>query len=159
LRSTGALTHRAAEAALCQSPADCERGCNEGRGADCRQVGLSYFQGYGVARSLERAVHFLRAACDRGDAPGCTALGAVLIEGGAAATASPAEVRAIFTKACDGGDAMGCNNLANLYADAPGADRDPARARALYQKACDRGSGMGCSTLAKAYLSGDGVPQ
>src|SRR5262245_29709644 len=94
VRTTGALTHRASDAGLCQSHADCESGCNAGRGADCRQAGLAYFQGYGVARSPERAVHFLRAACDRGDAPGCTALGAVLMEGGAGAAASPAEVRA-----------------------------------------------------------------
>jgi TPR repeat protein len=145
------------EAAPCASAAACEDGCAKGRAADCRQAGLAHHQGVGVERSLARAHRFLRAACDAGDAPGCTALGALVMESGAAIGVAASEAPAILAKACDGGDAMGCNNLASLYAD-QGPLRDPARARALYEKACDRGSGMACSQIAKAFQAGDGVP-
>jgi uncharacterized protein len=146
-----------ANAVPCQDAPACEQGCAKGRAADCRQAGLIYHQGVGVERSAVRAHELLRAACDAGDPPGCTALGALLVEGTAAAASPPSEVRAIFNKACDGGDAMGCNNLANLYDSEP--DRDPPRAWALYMKACERGSGMGCSTVAKAFDAGDRVPR
>jgi TPR repeat protein len=154
VRAIRALPRLGASPEGCDSAIACERGCAEGRPADCRRAGLFHLQGLGVARSPERARGFLRSACDGGDASGCTALGAVLLEGGGPADA--AEVRAAFQKGCEAGDAMGCNNLANLYDEGP--DRDPGRARALYQKACDQGSGMACSTLAKALQAGsDGI--
>jgi TPR repeat protein len=143
--------------AACATPSDCEAGCAKGRGPDCRQAGLMHLQGFGVEPSPARAHPLLRAACDAGDAPGCTALGALLVEAGGALAVAPSEALAIFAKACDGGDAMGCNNLANLY-DEAGPQQDRPRARALYEKACNRGSGMACSTLAKRFQAGDGVP-
>jgi TPR repeat protein len=157
LIATGIIGRHLADATPCADAPACEQGCAKGRAADCTQAGLMYMQGAGVERSAPRAHDLLRTACASGDAPGCTALGALLVESGAGAATQPAEVRAIFGKACDGGDAMGCNNLANLYDSAP--DRDPPRAWALFLKACERGSGMACSTVAKAYQAGDRVPR
>src|SRR6266496_2525988 len=156
LVATG-IVGRTAASAPCQEARACEQGCANGRAADCRQGGLMHLQGIGVERSPERARARLRKACDAGDAPGCTGLGASLVEGGPTTAIPASEVRAIFGKACDGGDAMGCNNLANLYDTEP--DRDTARAWALYMKACERGSGMACSTVAKAFDAGKRVPR
>jgi TPR repeat protein len=156
LVATG-IVGRTTASAPCQDAAACEQGCAKGRAADCRDAGLMHLQGIGVERSPERARDLLRKACDAGDAPGCTGLGALLLEGGATTARPAAEVRAIFGKACDGGDAMGCNNLANLYDSGP--DRDTARAWALYMNACEHGSGMACSTVAKAFDAGKRVPR
>jgi len=136
----------------CANVLDCEKSCASGRGEDCLVVGMAHLQGLGAQRSPDRAVTFLRRACELGAVSGCTALGSVLLDRG---PGDRAEARAALDKACDAGDAMGCNNLAALHAHGP--DRDQARALLLYEKACTRGSGMGCSSLAKAALEGDGV--
>jgi TPR repeat protein len=157
LVATGVIGRHLADTTPCDDPAACEQGCAKGRAADCTQAGLMHMQGAGVERSPARANDLLRSACASGDAPGCTALGALLLESSAGAAVPSPEVRAIFGKACDGGDAMGCNNLANLYDSEP--DRDPPRAWGLFLKACERGSGMACSTVAKGYQAGDRVPR
>src|SRR5205823_2552874 len=76
------IVGRTGASALCQEARACEQGCANGRAADCRQAGLIHLQGIGVERSPERARALLRKACDAGDAPGCTGLGASLMEGG-----------------------------------------------------------------------------
>jgi TPR repeat protein len=136
----------------CANVPDCETSCAGGRGEDCLAVGMAHLDGLGTQRSPDRAVTFLRRACELGAVSGCTALGAVLLERG---PGDRAEARVALGKACDAGDAMGCNNLAALHAQGP--DRDQARALVLYEKACTRGSGMACSSMAKAVLDGDGV--
>jgi TPR repeat protein len=157
IRGYGPAKQSSVEGASCATVSVCEERCAKGRASDCLQGGLMHLQGLGTERSPARAYRLLRAACDGGDAAGCTALGALLVESSGAVGVPPSEARAIFAKACDGGDAMGCNNLANLYDD-DGPARDPARARELYEKACELGSGMACSSLAKALQAGDGVP-
>src|SRR5437764_10163676 len=105
------IVGRTTASAPCQDAPACEQGCAKGRAVDCREAGLMHLQGIGIERSPDRARDLLRKACDAGDAPGCTGLGALLLEGGATTAAPASEVRTIFGNACDGGIAGGADCL------------------------------------------------
>jgi TPR repeat protein len=108
---------------------------------------MLYVRGDRVARSLDRALTFLRSACKASDAAGCTALGDTLKE--AQGAAAQAEVLVSWQAACAEHDALGCHRLAGLYDDGAGVPADPKRAEVLYEDACDRGAGLACNVLGK----------
>jgi TPR repeat protein len=97
------------------------------------------------------------AACQRGDAPACTALGLVHL---LALEASPntAYAARFFDQACAQGDGAGCNDAGVLHLKAMGFPLDVERAETLFQLACEHGSVEGCVNLSTARPWGDRAP-
>jgi hypothetical protein len=54
---------------------------------------------------------------------------------------------------CAAGSAGSCNNLANVYLNGTGVEKDSVRAASLFKQACDGNSAVGCSNLGHMYLS------
>ena len=59
--------------------------------------------------------------------------------------------------ACDGGRANGCANLAGMYQDGTGVEKDQAQAAILNRKACDGEASTACASLGLQYDNGEGV--
>jgi TPR repeat protein/Zn-dependent protease with chaperone function len=64
---------------------------------------------------------------------------------------------ASYKKAADQGNAGAQNNLAVLYAEGKGVDKDPVRAFELFRKSAEQGDTQAQSNLGSVYLNGVGV--
>ncbi len=106
----------------------------------------------------QTAARFWRAACDRGNARGCSNLG-VLYAQGLGVAQDAVQAAALYRQGCDGGNAPGCTGLGVLYAQGLGVAQDAVQAAALYRQGCDGGDARGCTNLGVLYEQGLGVAQ
>jgi hypothetical protein len=144
------------------------KGCETGKAADCRQLGLAHLNGQGVRKSMADARTYLRKACDGGNAAGCSYLGS-LYEAGQGAPRDDAGAASLYEKGCNGGDAFGCMRFGFMVAandgSAAGVFAFMASAAALAKQACDAGQLVagpggdlsGCAMLGNLYENGWGV--
>lgn len=65
----------------------------------------------------------------------------------------------LWDAACKAGNGTGCFELAVMYRDGEGVERNLGRMRQLYEVACTAQDGRGCFNLANAYGKGEGVTQ
>lgn len=98
------------------------------------------------------------AACGRGDAASCDALG-VLYSRGKSVEQSDYGAASYHWHACNLGYVYGCTKLAHLYRAGRGVEPDLAKAQALYTQGCDGGDARACIELAGMYAGGKGVPK
>jgi TPR repeat protein len=63
------------------SVAQLERGCQQGKAADCGSLGFRLLFGDGVSPDASRAAGLFKKACDAGDANACHDLGTSLPRG------------------------------------------------------------------------------
>jgi TPR repeat protein len=132
------------------------RACEGGNMAACRDLGIMYVTGKGVAEDDAHAVSLYRKACDGGNPFGCGNLG-FMYENGLGAGKDEAQASGLYRKACDGGVALGCGSLALMYEKGNGVSVDLAQAVNFYRKACDGGFAPGCAGLGSMFENGKGV--
>ena len=123
-----------------------QRGCDQGHGAACNNLGLAYQSGQGVVEDLEQARTAFQRACSDGFAEGCSNEG-VLHEQGLGVPVNLGDAQRLYFQACQRGSALGCSNLGALYARGRGVEVDPGEAARFFAEACMRGSGIGCANL------------
>jgi hypothetical protein len=102
------------------------------------------------------AVPVMTAACDGGNAAGCSALG-LMYQNSQGVARDDFKAASYYRKACDGGNAKGCTNLGWFTESGRGTDKDPVKAVSLYRKGCDGKDAYGCELLGIMYLNGRGV--
>jgi hypothetical protein len=102
------------------------------------------------------AVPLMTAACDGGDAAGCSALG-LMYQNSRGVIQDDFKAASYYRKACDGGIANGCTNLGWMTESGRGTDKDIAKAVSLYRQGCDAKDAYGCELLGVMYLNGTGV--
>jgi len=73
----------------------------------CRNLGVMYDNGRGVAKDEKRAVGLFQMACDGGEMRGCTYLGNIYYDREGVAKDEKRAVD-LYQKACNGGDEAGC---------------------------------------------------
>lgn len=95
-----------------------------------------------------------RIACDGGDAPACTALGAAYLTGDGVPV-DRFRASQLFRKGCDGDHAHGCMFLAEAHRKGEGAGADQGLAADLYTKACELGDGLACRSVGDLYILGN----
>ena len=130
--------------------------CVKGDAEACRNLGVLYAEGTGVARDPVRALALYGQACDRGNAAACNNLGLVLLQGHGVQP-DPVAARRWFGKACDEKSLLGCRNLGLTLVRGEGGDKDPAAALAVFQKTCDDGLVLACTNAAQVHAAGEGV--
>jgi len=130
--------------------------CTNNSWEACKDLGILYRDGNGVARDDARAVAFFSKACEADPPKGCNSLGAMYASGNGV-TKDDARAASFYSAACDAEDAMGCSNLGNIYASGRGVAKDDTRAAAFYAKACNGGNAVACSNLGASYRYGRGV--
>ena len=102
------------------------------------------------------AVPLMTAACDKGNADGCSALG-LMYQNSEGVARDDFKAASLYRKACDGGNARGCTNLGWMTESGRGTDKDQVKAVSLYRKGCDAKDAYGCDLLGVMYLNGTGV--
>jgi serine/threonine protein kinase len=70
-----------------------------------------------------------------------------------------AEAAPLFAQTCDAGRARGCADLAYLYDQGKGVEKDDSRAAVLATKACNASDAYGCLAIGELYEEGQGVTQ
>jgi TPR repeat protein len=84
-----------------------ERACNEGKGADCRRLGVMVYYGDGTRKDVEWAAALFQKACEGNDAMGCGNLGR-LYETGDGVTKDLDRAKNLYRQTCDRGEHRGC---------------------------------------------------
>lgn len=104
------------------------------------------------------------AACEKGNARGCTAAAGAVDQERRGTPEQRAQVPALFDKACEGGDPQGCHSLAYAYSGGWGVPKDPARSAKLFEKAfaefgsrCEAGRAEACDYVAHMTSNGWGT--
>jgi len=118
------------------SDADLERGCADGRAADCLERGTRL-------QDQTRHEETQNPGFGRSD----SARSETVIQGYRRA-------EDWFAKGCTGGLMPACYTLARSYDDRRGTDRDPLAAAPLFRKACDAGEALSCYSLGQVYEAG-----
>ena len=126
-----------------------EKACDGGEMRGCRRAAAR-----AERTDVRKAAKLYANACDKGDMPSCTGLGA-LHELGVGVSRDRARAVTLYDKACQEGDALGCAYHAFMLGAGRGVKQDEAKAGELVKSAviglgtaCDRGEAKECVALA-----------
>jgi len=97
------------------------------------------------------------AACASAKMSACTTLGWMLEKGTKVLPGDPARAAMLYRAACFSGEQLACNNLAILFLEGRGVDKDEAQAPPLLRMACSGGHVRACANLGTLYRDGVGV--
>jgi TPR repeat protein len=98
-----------------------KQGCDAGDPTSCRQIGIAYLEGKGLAKSPGAAAVWLERACMPDDPVACRVLGLMKLRG----TGVPRDVergKQMLMRACDAKDDEACRTV---RADAEGIYEPP----------------------------------
>jgi TPR repeat protein len=95
-------------------------------------------------------------ACDAGDAPSCTQLGTMLLDG-KGVEQNDAEAVTRFEQACDGGDPRGCLAAGHALSRGEGVARDDEHATKMFDQGCQKQHVGSCTEYAVSLWRGRGV--
>lgn len=132
-----------------------ESKCSQNDLKACIELGKTYFE----KQNYEKAIKFVKKACDGGDVDGCYGLGLLYNEGVGTIKQDYVKAKEYFVKACDGGENKGCLKLGLLYYNKQGTKQDYIKAREYFVKACDGGNNDSCFNLGGLYYNGQSVRQ
>jgi TPR repeat protein len=108
------------------------------------------------AGKFAEALPFLRSACERRNATGCSNLG-FMYGSGKGVAEDDAQAVNFYRMGCDGGDPQGCSLLGGMYATGTGVEPDFVQAVSFLRKGCEGGDMVGCKNLGVMYKAGSGV--
>jgi TPR repeat protein len=164
-----------------------EAACQLGEGSACNWLGVTYGDGRGVPKDVERALPLLERGCQQGfgmacanvafyrkpgiaeelrlfkraceqDSPiGCAWWGVRLLDQN-----EPGNQRLAFEKlqvGCDSYVGWACARIGSHYREGVGLAQNDERGADFEQRACDLSFGTGCAALAEAYIDGKGRPK
>lgn len=135
-------------------------GCDMNDSSACIWVGISYEDGAGVPKDLNRAVAQYSLACDMEDGMGCYNAALVLKHKSNDALGVDRFMRTneLAKRGCGLDHIRSCETLAYSLQTGRAVAKDLKRARALYEQTCAQDSGLGCSNLSKMVRLGQGGP-
>jgi len=116
----------------------------------CASAGEIFDQGLGTTRDVKRALAFFDRGCRLGNSESC-----VRTHPGHVADAAARE-RAEFQAECDQSLGVGCHNLAVLYLEGRGGEKNSARALELFERSCTLGYPPACHELGVMALGDHG---
>ncbi|MDA3058153.1 tetratricopeptide repeat protein [Campylobacter sp. VBCF_05 NA6] len=126
-----------------------EKSCNGGNIIGCKYLADYYVGGYGVQKDLSKAVQLYTKACEKNEYSACLALSEIFYNQGDYNMA-----KILDEKACVGGDTIGCSNIAWLYLNGYGVQKDLSKAIQIYKNECyGHFNKDACETL-KFYING-----
>lgn len=96
-------------------------------------------------------------ACAGANMSACTTLGWMLEKGTSVLPGDPARAAMLYRAACFAGQQLACNNLAMLFLEGRGIDKDASQAAPLFRMACSGGDVRACANLGTLYRDGNGV--
>lgn len=122
------------------------------------RMGLAYEFGDGVAKDLDKAMHWYRIAADRGDPVAQTDLG-YFYESGANGPKDPVEAAKWYMRAALSGFTRAKFNLGVLYLAGTGVQGSSAEAARWIGEAAEDGCPSALVSLSYLYANGMGVPR
>ena len=135
-----------------------QRGADHGDVPSMRNLGISYFNGYGVTQDYAKAREWYEKAAEKGEKVAMLGL-ALLYANGQGGTQDYAKAREWLEKAAEKGDASAMYSLGALYANGQGGTQDYIQAREWYEKAADKGNARAMVNLGVLNANGQGGQQ
>jgi len=125
--------------------------CKLGEGSACNWLGVTYGDGRGVARDVERALPLLERGCELGFGMACANVAFYRKPG-------PAEELRLFQRSCELNAPLGCAwwGVRLLQQNEPGNQR---KAFEQLQIGCDTFVGWACARIGAHYRAGIGLPR
>ncbi|MBA3503289.1 MAG: sel1 repeat family protein [Myxococcota bacterium] len=133
-----------------EAAAQYDTACIGGDAEACRNLGVLYSEGIGVAADPKRATALFAQACNKGSFAGCNHTALALAEGIGVAQDVPKSTE-LFTKSCEGGYALACRNLGLMLRDGRGVEKDLAKAEVLLEKACKGKAPFACTNAGDVH--------
>lgn len=139
-----------------------------GGGSPARRSGEPVLGGGSAAGSLSAGLDYERkgdfksalrifdAACQGGNASGCSRMGWYYQNGKGVPKDYPKALNN-YKAGCAGGDGLGCYNLGWMYEKGSGVAQSYGTARTWYEKGCDLGNAHSCTALGYIWQHGLGV--
>jgi TPR repeat protein len=121
-----------------------DKQCVAGDQEGCRNLGVLYSEGIGVAKDPRKAAALFAQACTGGSMAACNHMGLLFAEG-MGVDKSPLEAGKMFAKACDGGHGLACKNLGLMLRDGRGIDKNVELAEKALDKACVANTPFACT--------------
>jgi uncharacterized protein len=132
-----------------------EKACSLRDPNGCLQLAARYACGAGVARDLDKAVHYEVTSCDLGGGDGCGAAAMTYLMGSAP---EPEKALVLANKGCTLGDSPSCSYVGMIYWQGLGVTADPARAAKIFDEECAKKDQMACANDAVLlYMGAPGV--
>ncbi|MCA9170452.1 MAG: sel1 repeat family protein [Planctomycetales bacterium] len=129
------------------------------------QLGVCYFEGRGVPKSLDSSIRYMTAAATDGLAEAQYALAQTYRVGYSeacekdASKAAPAVARQWMKKSAEQKYLLAMNNFGCMLKDGIGGPQDISLAVEYYQQAIDGGASISAYNLGMMHLLGDGIPE
>jgi TPR repeat protein len=140
-----------------------EKGCKNGSSMGCDYAGDMYVSGKHVARNPTKAKSLYEKGCKWKDSGACAGLGLLYFKGDGV-NQDYEKAYTYLVQSCDkspsDNDNAGCYNLAKLYEQGLGCQKDIVEAVRLYGLACHvvrPKNAEACIRLAQAYQTGHGI--
>jgi TPR repeat protein len=133
----------------CKGPlSNLQRGCEQGSGAACFQLGVAYYEGKddkGRALDLDyfKARKAFERSCERDNPTACYNLG-FMKQRGEGGTVDKVQSVVLYKKGCELGDTTACAKAAAAYRDGQGVATDLAVAAQLAKRGCDKDDKDAC---------------
>ena len=121
-------------------------------------LGLMYYNGYGLTKDYVEAVKWYRKAADQGNAKAQHNLG-YMYYNGIGVKKDYVEAAKWYRKAAEQGNAKSQHNLGYMYSNGYGVTQDYAEALKWYRKAADQENASSMSSIGYLYDKGNGVSQ
>ncbi|MCZ6167901.1 tetratricopeptide repeat protein [Campylobacter ureolyticus] len=134
--------------------------CNNGDSSACLWIGDGYFFSKVLPLNYSMAAKYYKKAYDiSGEPRGLVNLGFIYANGLIDMHKNYEEAFKYYKISCDYRDPNGCYNLATLYRDGLGTEKDTKKAVELFEMACNNRFFKGCSILSSFYSLGLYVEQ
>jgi TPR repeat protein len=133
---------------------EAERGCQEGRAAECGELGRALVDRVESDRAFEQGLVLLEAACGQGDPPACTTLGRTYLHRFRERSAWN-RAADLLGRACGRGHAPACTGLGEALGKRAPSDRSPGPRRdaeEAFRRGCTMGDAEGCERYGRSLL-------
>lgn len=101
-----------------------ELACEYGFGRGCSVAGMQNIRGKGITKDRKKGLHYLDKACSMGRGETCATIGTMHLLGRYGTAKDAVKAISYLEKGCEMGSEMGCFNLAKMYHNGDGVQRN-----------------------------------
>ena len=133
------------------------KACDLDNALGCYKLGVMYWNGNGIERSIPEALTGMEKGCRLRDAEACQSLGDLYLMGDQEIRDTP-RAATFYSSACDLGSGAACLSMGRLAGQGALGQEGREQEAQYYEKSCKLDYGMGCVNLGYLYAEGIGFP-
>ena len=127
-----------------------KKACDKGYPIACYSLGISYRNGEGVKKDIEKTLQYFKSSCQKGVSPACNSIGYIYEQKKRYETAAK-----YYKKACLLENGMGCSNLGALHFRKRIHSANDEEAVKMFKLGCVYGNKKSCAYLKQSKIVSD----